>query len=145
MKYFILTLLLVGPCFAWDDDDNESKPFHQSNYNQQNSANDYGYKNAYQANSTHRASAIDFGGSKQLSQQHEDVYSIKQPTQPQQAYEATRARALHIDTIQEANDKRALKSEEFMAESQRSFERQEAQQEKSRVKSWWTTKRTLRG
>ena len=133
MKYFILTLLLVGPCFAWDDDDNESKPFHQSNYNQQNSANDYGYKNAYQANSTHRASAIDFGGSKQLSQQHEDVYSIKQPTQPQQAYEATRARALHIDTIQEANDKRALKSEEFMAESQRSFERQEAQQEKSRV------------
>ena len=133
MKYFILTLLLVGPCFAWDDDDNESKPFHQSNYNHQNSANDYGYKNPYQANSAHRASAIDFGGQKQLSQQHEDLYSIKQPTQPQQAYEATRVRALHVDTIGESTALRDRASRELMAEGQRSFERQEAHQEKSRV------------
>ena len=147
MKCFILTLLLVGPCFAWDDDDDDSKPFHRSNYNQQGSANDYGYKNnyqassaidygyknSYQANSTHRASAIDFGGPKQLSQQHEDVYSIKQPTQPQQAYEATRVRALHVSTIEESVALRDRESKEMMAESQRSFERQEAQQEKSRA------------
>jgi hypothetical protein len=54
-------------------------------------------------------------------------------TEPQQAYEVSRTRALHVDTIQEANEKRALKNEELMAESQRRFEKQEAQQEKSRV------------
>ena len=133
MKYFILTLLLVGPCFAWDDDDDDSKPFHQSNLNHQNIANDYGYKNSYQQNSAHRSSAIDLGGPKKLSQQHEDLYSIKQPTQPQQAYEASRARALHVDSVQESVALRDRESKEMMAESQRSFERQEAQQEKSRA------------
>ena len=53
---FILTLLLVSPCFAWDDDDTDSKPFHRSNYNQQSSAIDYGYKNNNQQNTS-----IDYG------------------------------------------------------------------------------------
>jgi hypothetical protein len=142
----ILSILLVSPCFAWDDDDNESKPFHQSNYNQQNSATDYGYKNAYQANSTHRASAIDFGGPKRLAQADDDNDSkpfyqsnIQNKeskityTSPQQAYEANRARALHVDTIEESTALRDRESKEMMAESQRSFERQETQQEKSRA------------
>ena len=75
----ILTLLLVSPCFAWDDDDdNDSKPFHQSKIQHQESriapasANDYGYKNPYQANSAHRASVIDFGGPKRLAQADDD-------------------------------------------------------------------------
>ena len=167
---FFLTLLLVGPCFAWDDDDTDSKPFHRSNYNQQSSANDYGYKNPYQskiqhqeskitpvndygyknpyqANSTHRASAIDFGGPKRLAQADDDDTDSKPfhqsniqnkeskitYTQPQQAYEASRVRALHVDTVQESTTLRDRESREMMAESQRSFERQEAQQEKSRA------------
>ena len=133
LLFCIGVLAACSPCLAWDDDDADSKPFQQSNYNQRNSASDYGYKNPYQANSTRRTSAIDFGGPKRLAQSEEDGYSIKQPSQPQQAYEASRTRALHVDTIQEANEKRALKNEELMAESQRSFERQEAQQEKSRA------------
>jgi len=161
MKYFILTLLLVGPCFAWDDDDdNDSKPFHRSNYNQQSSANDYGfknnyqqsssidygYKNPYQANSTHRSSAIDFGGPKRLAQAdddndskpfHQSNIQNKESkityTSPQQAYEATRVRALHVDTVQESVALRDRTSKEMMAESQRSFEKQEADQEKSRA------------
>jgi hypothetical protein len=161
MKYFILTLLLVGPCFAWDDDDdNDSKPFHRSNYNQQNSANDYGYKNNYQAssaidygyknpyqqNSAHRSSAIDLGGPKRLAQADDDNDSkpfyqsnIQNKeskiiyTQPQQAYEANRVRALHVSTVDESVALRDRESREMMAESQRSFERQEAQQEKSRA------------
>ena len=113
---------------------------------QASSAIDYGYKNPYQANSTHRASAIDLGGPKRLAQADDDNDSkpfyqsnIQNKeskityASPQRDYEVTRARALHVDTIQEANDKRALRREEFMAESQRSFERQEAQQEKSRA------------
>ena len=131
--FCIGVLAACSPCLAWDDDDAESKPFHQSNYNHQNSANDYGYKNNYQANPTRRASAIDFGGPKQLSQQHEDHYSIKQPSQPPQAYEATRARALHVDNIEKSTALRDRASRELIAESQRSFERQEAQQEKSRI------------
>ena len=142
---------------AWDDDDTDSKPFHRSNYNQQSSANDYGYKNNYQAssandygyknsyqqNSAHRSSAIDFGGPKRLAQADDDADSkpfhqsnIQNKeskityTSPQQAYEVSRTRALHVDTIQEANEKRALRNEEFMAESQRRFEKQEAQQER---------------
>jgi len=102
----ILSLLLISPCLAWDDDEFESKPFHQSTRervpqprgNIESSVIDYGYKITY--------------------------------TQPQQAYEVSRTRALHVDTIQEANDKRALKNEELMAESQRRFEKLEAQQER---------------
>lgn len=134
LLFCIGVLAACSPCLAWDDDDdNDSKPFHQSNYNQQSSAKDYGYKNTYQANSSHRTSAIDFGGPKRLAQADEDVYSIKQPSQPQQAYEASRVRALHVDTIQESTALRDRASRDLMAESQRSFERQEAQQEKSRA------------
>ena len=160
MKYFVLTLLLAGPCLAWDDDDTDSKPFHRPNYNQQSSANDYGYKNnyqassandygyenPYQANSTHRSSAIDFGGPKRLAQAdddndskpfHQSNIQNKESkityTQPQQAYEANRVRALHVSTVDESVALRDRESREMMAESQRSFERQEAQQEKSRA------------
>ena len=133
IKLAMLVAAACSSCLAWDDDDDESRPFHQSNHNQQSSASDYGYKHKYQANSTHRTSSIDFGGPKRLSQQHEDAYSIKQPSQPQQAYELSRNRALHVDTIQEANEKRALKNEELMAEYQRRFEKQEAAQERSRA------------
>ncbi len=95
VRKFILTLLLVSPCLAWDDDDDtDSNPFHQSNIQNQESRITY------------------------------------TPTQPQEAYEVSRTRALHVDTIQEANDKRAIRNEELMAESQRRFERQEAQQER---------------
>ena len=145
----VLTLSLLSSftSSAWDDDDDtESKPFHRSNYNQQSSSNDYGYKNPYQANSTHRSSVIDFGGPKRLAQADDDNDSkpfsqsnIQNKeskinyTSPQQAYEATRARALHVDTIEESVALRDRESKEIMAESQRSFERQEAQQEKSRA------------
>jgi len=188
-----LSLLSSFTSFAWDDDDDtDSKPFHRSNYNQQSSAIDYGYKNPYQANSTHRASAIDFGGPKRLAQADEDDddHGYKNPYQANSTHrgsaidlggpkrlaqadddddskpfsQSTRAvslprpasgpqprgniqnsaddydyvaakkpDSLHLDTIQEANDKRALKSEEFMAESQRRFEEQEADQKKSRA------------
>jgi hypothetical protein len=134
LLFCIGVLAACSPCLAWDDDDDtDSKPLHRSNYNQQNSANDYEYKNTYQANSTHRTSSIDFGGPKRLAQADEGVYSIKQPSQPQQAYQASRDRALHVDTIQESNDKKSLRNEELMAESQRRFEKQEADQERSRV------------
>jgi hypothetical protein len=79
--------------------------------------------------STRNNSSIYSTSTKSLLQ-NENLYSIKQPTQPQQAYEVSRNRALHVDTIQEANDKRALRNEEFMAETQRRFERQEAQQKR---------------
>ena len=133
LVFCIGVLAACSPCLAWDDDDDDSKPFQQSNYNQRNSASDYGYKNPYQANSTRRTSAIDFGGPKRLAQAEEDGYSIKQPSQPQQTYETTRVRALHVDTVQESVALRDRESREMMAESQRSFERQEAQQEKSRA------------
>ncbi|MFA9197150.1 MAG: hypothetical protein ACEQSM_06035 [Aliarcobacter sp.] len=150
----VLTLSLLSSftSFAWDDDDNDSKPFHQSRIQNQESriapasANDYGYKNPYQANSTHRSSAIDFGGPKRLAQAADDDDSkpfyqsnIQNKeskityTQPQQAYEASRVRALHVDTVQESVALRDRESKEMMAEIQRSFERQEAQQEKSRA------------
>jgi hypothetical protein len=128
-KYFILTLLLVGPCFAWDDDDTDSKPFQRSNYNQQSSAIDYGYKNPYQVNSTHRSPTIDFGGPKRVAQPDEDNDSkpfsqsrIKNPES-----------RITLTTIEESVALRDRESKEMMAESQRSFERQEAQQEKSRA------------
>jgi hypothetical protein len=132
---------------AWDnDDDTDSKPFQRSNYNQQSSAIDYGYKNPYQANSTHRASSIDFGGPKRLAQAdddndsnpfHQSNIQNKESkityTSPQQAYEATRARALHVPTVQESVALRDRESKEMMAESQRRFEKQEADQERSRA------------
>lgn len=103
---------------AWDDDEFESKPFHQSNLNQRSSVIDYGYQNTYQANPSHRTSVIDYGGPKRLSQADDDNDSkpfsqsrIQHQeskitySQPQQAYEVSRTHALHVDTIQEANEK----------------------------------------
>lgn len=102
-----LSLLSSFTSYAWDDDEEFDAP----------------------SRSTRNNSSIYSTSTKSLLQ-NEDLYSPKQPTQPQQAYEVSRTRALHIDTIQEANDKRSLKNEEFMADSQRRFEKQEAQQEK---------------
>jgi len=142
----ILSLLLVSPCFAWDDDDTDSKPFHRSNYNQQssaidygyknnnqqNSSIDYGYKNPYQVNSTHRSSAIDFGGPKRLAQPDEDNDSKPFSQSTRERVPQLRER-ITLTTIQESVALRDQTSKEIMAESQRSFERQEAQQEKSRA------------
>ncbi len=102
-----LSLLSSFTSYAWDDDEEFDAP----------------------SRSTRNNSCIYSTSTKSLLQ-NEDLYSPKQPTQPQQAYEVSRTRALHIDTIQEANDKRSLKNEEFMAESHRRFEKQEAQQER---------------
>jgi len=110
---FLLLLLLSLLCSftasAWDDEEFDAPSL-----------------------STRNNSSIYSTSTKSLLQ-NEDLYSIKQPSQPQQAYEASRTRALHVDTIQEANDKRALRNAELMAESQSRFEKQEAQQEKSRA------------
>jgi hypothetical protein len=102
-----LSLLSSFTSYAWDDDDEFDAP----------------------SRSTRNNSSIYSTSTKSLLQ-NEDLYSIKQPIQPQEAHEVSRTRALHIDTIQEANDKRSLKNEELMADSQRRFEKQEAQQEK---------------
>ena len=127
---------------AWDDDDDtDSKPFHRSNYNQQSSSIDYGYKNNYQANSTQRASAIDFGGPKRLAQADDDndhgyknpyQSSIKNPRESVSRERGAESR-ITLTTIEESVALRDRESREMMAESQRSFERQEAQQEKSRA------------
>ena len=101
MKSFILTLLLVSPCFAWDDDEFESKPFHQSNLNQRTSVIDYGYKNTYQANPSHRTSVIDYGGPKRLSQE-DDYTAPKRLVTPQQQYEADRASSIRVPSVQES-------------------------------------------
>ena len=123
-------LAACSPCLAWDDDDTDSKPFHQSNYNQRNSANDYGYKNPYQANPSHRTSVIDYGGQKRLSQ--EDEYTApKRLISPQQQYEADRASSIRVPSVQESVALRDRESKELMAESQRRFEKQEAQQERN--------------
>ena len=136
----------------------QSKIQHQESRITHTSSIDYGYKNPYQQSSTHRSSVMDFGGPKRLAQADDDndhgyknsyQSSIKNPresvsrergeeskityTSPQQTYEATRVRALHVDTVQESVALRDRESREMMAESQRSFERQEAQQEKSRA------------
>jgi hypothetical protein len=147
----VLTLSLLSSftSYAWDDDeDTDSKPFQRSNYNQQSSAIDYGYKNPYQANSTHRNSAIDLGGPKRLAQADDDndskpfhqsniqnqesriTYSPKRLISPQQEYEADRASSIRIPSVQESVALRDRESREMMAESQRRFEKQEAQQEK---------------
>ena len=140
---------------AWDDDDTDSKPFHQSRIQNQESriapasANDYGYKNPYQQNSTHRSSAIDFSGPKRLAQADDDTDSnpfsqstrerVPQPRgsikNPRESVSRERGAEskITLNTIQESIALRDRESREMMADSQRSFERQEAQQEKSRA------------
>jgi len=132
MKSFILTLLLVSPCFAWDDDEFESKPFHQSNLNQRSLVIDYGYKNTYQANPSHRTSVIDYGGPKRLAQD-DDYVAPKRLVTPQQQYEADRASSIRVPSVQESIALRDRASKELMAESQSRFEKQEADQERSRA------------
>ena len=138
LSYFFLTMLLASPCLAWDDDDTDSNPFHQSNIQHQESkitrtsVIDYGYKNTYQANPSQRTSVIDFGGPKRLAQD-DDYIAPKHLVTPQQQYEADRASSIRIPSVQESIALRDRASRELMAESQRRFEKQEAQQEKSRA------------
>ena len=124
-----LSLLISFTASAWDDDEFESKPFHQSNLNQRSSVIDYGYKNTYQANPSHRTSVIDYGGPKRLAQD-DDYTAPKRLISPQQEYEADRASSIRIPSVQESIALRDHASRELMAESQRRFEKQEAQQEK---------------
>jgi len=131
---------------------------YKNNY-QASSTIDYGYKNPYQANSTHRSSAIDLGGPKRLAQADDDndsnpfsqstrAVSLPRPASGPQPrgniqnsandyeyeYDAPKKLdSLHVSTVQESVALRDQTSKEIMAESQRSFERQEAQQEKSRA------------
>jgi hypothetical protein len=141
-----LSLLCSFTSFAWDDEEFESKAFHQSNFNQRSSVIDYGYKNTYQANPSHRTSVIDFGGPKRLSQADDDNDSkpfhqsnIQNQeskityTHPQQQYEADRASSIRVPSVQESVALRDRESRELMAESQRHFEKQEADQERSRA------------
>jgi hypothetical protein len=140
MKCLILTLFFVSPCLAWDDEEFESKPFHQSTHervpqprgNIQTSVIDYGYKNTYQANPSQRTSVIDYGGPKRLSQE-DDYTAPKRLVTPQQQYEADRASSIRVPSVQESVALRDRESKELMSESQRRFEKQEAQQEKSRA------------
>jgi hypothetical protein len=124
-----LSLLSSFTSYAWDDEEFESKPFHQSNLNQRTSVIDYGYKNTYQANPTQRTSVIDYGGPKRLAQD-DDYTAPKRLISPQQQYEADRASSIRIPSVQESVALRDRESREMMAESQRRFERQEAQQER---------------
>jgi len=76
-----LSLLCSFTASAWDDDDTDSNSFHQSTHervpqprgNIESSVIDYGYKNTYQANPSHRTSVIDFGGPKRLAQENDYV------------------------------------------------------------------------
>jgi hypothetical protein len=127
-----LSLLCSFTASAWDDEEFESKPFHQSNLNQRTSVIDYGYKNTYQANPSHRTSFIDYGGPKRLAQD-DDYTAPKRLISPQQQYEADRASSIRVPSVQESVALRDRESKEMMAESQRRFEKQEADQEKSRA------------
>jgi hypothetical protein len=137
LSLLTLSLLCSFTASAWDDDDIDSKPFHQSTHervpqprgNIESSVIDYGYKNTYQANPTHRTSVIDFGGPKRLAQE-DDYVAPKRLISPQQQYEADRASSTRIPSVQESVALRDRESREMMAESQRRFEKQEAQQER---------------
>ena len=124
-----LSLLCSFTASAWDDEEFDSKPFHQSNLNQRASVIDYGYKNTYQANPSHRTSVIDYGGPKRLAQD-DDYTAPKRLVSPQQQYEADRASSIRVPSVQESIALRDRASKELMAESQRRFEKQEAQQER---------------
>jgi hypothetical protein len=126
--------LLLSALFslAWDDDEFDSRPFHQSNFNQRSSVIDYGYKNTYQANPSHRTSVIDYGGPKRLAQD-DDYTAPKSLISPQQQYEADRASSIRVPSVQESIALRDHASKELMAESQRRFEKQEADQERSQA------------
>jgi hypothetical protein len=139
--FFLLLSLSVLCSFtslAWDDEEFDSKPFSQSNIQNQESkitrtsVIDYGYKNTYQANPSHRTSVIDYGGPKRLSQE-DDYPAPKRLISPQQQYDADRASSIRIPSVQESIALRDRASRELMAESQRRFEKQDADQERSRA------------
>jgi len=137
LSLLTLSLLCSFTASAWDDDEIDSKPFHQSTRervpqprgNIESSVIDYGYKNTYQANPSHRTSVIDFGGPKRLAQE-DDYPASKRLISPQQQYEADRASSIRVPSVQESIALRDRASKELMTESQRRFEKQEAQQEK---------------
>ena len=82
--------------------------------------------------STRNNSSIYSTSTKSLLQ-NEDLYSPKRLISPQQEYEADRASSIRIPSVQESIALRDRASRELMAESQRRFEKQEADQEKSRA------------
>ena len=140
LSLLTLSLLCSFTASAWDDDEIDSKPFHQSTRervpqprgNIESSVIDYGYKNTYQANPSHRTSVIDYGGPKRLAQD-DDYVAPKRLVTPQQQYEADRASSIRVPSVQESIALRDRASKELMAESQRRFEKQEADQERSRA------------
>jgi hypothetical protein len=95
-----LSLLSSFTSYAWDDDDTDSNPFHQSNIQNQESR---------------------------------ITYSPKRLISPQQEYEADRASSIRIPSVQESVALRDRESREMMAESQRRFQKQEVDQERSRA------------
>jgi hypothetical protein len=112
---------------------------------------DYGYTHPSQANSTHRASAIDLGGPKHLAQPdddndskpfHQSNIQNKESkisyTSPQQSYDDNDSKPFSQSRIQHQESRITMtsadrESKEMMAESQRRFEEQEADQKKSRA------------
>jgi len=132
----ILSLLLVSSCLAWDDDDIESKPFHQSTHervpqprgNIESSVIDYGYNGTYQANPTHRTSVIDFGGPKRLAQEDDYVAPKQLRTQIHQdpfenqnrlLRESTASLQRETERRQENNAIQQAKQEAYYAEMDR--------------------------
>ena len=105
----VLTLSLLSSftSYAWDDDEEFDAP----------------------SRPTRNNSSIYSTSTKSLLQ-NEDLYSPKQLISPQQEYEADRASSIRVPSVQESVALRDRESREMMAESQRRFEKQEAQQER---------------
>ena len=131
-----LSLLCSFTASAWDDDDIDSKPFHQSTHervpqprgNIESSVIDYGYKNTYQANPTHRTSVIDFGGPKRLAQEDDYVAPKQLRTQIHQdpfenqnrlLQESTASLQRETERRQENNAIQQAKQEAYYAEMDR--------------------------
>ena len=106
MRSLFLALLLISPCLAWDDEEFDAP-----------------------SRSTRNNSSIYSTSTKSLHQ-NEDLYSPKRLVSPQQQYDADRASSIRIPSVQESVALRDRESREIMAESQRRFEKQEAQQER---------------
>jgi hypothetical protein len=101
-----LSLLSSFTSYAWDDEEFDAP-----------------------SRSTRNNSSIYSTSTKSLLQ-NEDLYSPKRLISPQQQYEADRASSIRIPSVQESIALRDRASRELMAESQRRFEKQEAQQER---------------
>ncbi len=105
-----LSLLSSFTSYAWDDDEEFDAP----------------------SRSTRNNSCIYSTSTKSLLQ-NEDLYSPKRLISPQQEYEADRASSIRIPSVQESVALRDRESREMMAESQRRFQKQEVDQERSRA------------